>query len=825
MTSANPWRFLSPLEDNDSDRQLLGLTRPDELRIVTDLIASSNATILYAHSGIGKSSLVNSGLIPILKGRGYFVFPTRPRPPWSMADPTRAFKDCILRGLEIPKLSREDTLQLEALRDQLDRFLAQKGDIDLDSLDDLKAKISCFHQDKAAWQELHERLSTLIDAPLTEFLAELRAFAGPRVKIVMICDQFEELFVHYGNTAEMFHFVEQIGQVRRHKGLDIHFLFSLREDWVGCMIEFRQAIPTVFHHYFKLNPLTVSRASAILRVPPIQFGVTFQADAVQHILTDLSACYSNNLREKGNVLALVPSDSEDPYIELPALQILADKMWQTRNQVNHPFTLDHYQSLSTSPDTSPAQWVLDHYITDQLDQIKDDNQSEKGMRRLRTDILYLLTDGSRHRRGLKSETLLSMLKKRPAASQDEVTPRDSRHLQAVIEPLVECRLVRHFQTSDGQGKYELAHDFAVRTVVRIWTALDRQRSAEEAVYREVLQEKEARLAQMENREKFLLNWLQTSTIGVFAISALCLFEYFMNRNAFLLSFDFWESMMALLFGFVAARFALSLVMRFFSNAMLDLSLLILVFAHVATRPLRGEQLKLGTSVDTVWYSSLSCIGLITLGILLSGVLRSLFKNRRFVNILSLELVGAAIIFTINIFLISYSINVIKLENIFPDSTGLEKTIGFLIPTILYVVVTSLLLSKGRNFGSYHLVKLSGQDAGFFQVLWRQILFIGWLMAIAYLTSILYSTFELDGLASGMIIVLLLWVASSYVVYLISGGIGNIYDVLSFTTPAFGDGPPVLKTRSRIFLNVAKKISNLVSIASSITKMMSGIRLD
>lgn len=93
----NPWRFLESLDaDNPGDFDLLKSTRAHELEIVRNLILSSKVTLLYAFSGNGKSSLINAGIIPTFQRSGFGVFRTRPRPAFSLANPSQAIKDCLV---------------------------------------------------------------------------------------------------------------------------------------------------------------------------------------------------------------------------------------------------------------------------------------------------------------------------------------------------------------------------------------------------------------------------------------------------------------------------------------------------------------------------------------------------------------------------------------------------------------------------------------------------------------------------------------------------------------------------------------------------------
>lgn len=108
-TAGNPWRFLTALDGtSEIDRQLVQVTRRDEVQLISHMVAAARVSVLYSFSGNGKSSIVNAGLIPFLTTNRYAVFRVRPRPPWSIDRPTQAFKESILRDVNLPLLRPSD---------------------------------------------------------------------------------------------------------------------------------------------------------------------------------------------------------------------------------------------------------------------------------------------------------------------------------------------------------------------------------------------------------------------------------------------------------------------------------------------------------------------------------------------------------------------------------------------------------------------------------------------------------------------------------------------------------------------------------------------
>ena len=345
----NPWRFLTALDgDNATDRELVALTRWNELQIIANMVAASRISILYAFSGNGKSSLINAGLIPFFKENGYAVFRMRPRPPWSIENPTQSFKDSLLRDVNLPLFKRSDLEIIQTTRNYLKTLPEERTKEIENFLARLESKITDSTESSLNTGDFKTYLQNYLDKSLAEFISHIQSVLDPETNLLFICDQFEELFVHYGNTPEMDEFVSQLGEVWADNSLRVHLLFSMREDWVGSMIEFRRSIPDIFTNYFKLDPITRSRAGDILTLPLKGVGIKVETKVVDKILDDLVQAYSMNQKERFAEVKLTPSPQKDPFIELPALQVLADKLWETKDTVKHPFSLAHYQSLKNS---------------------------------------------------------------------------------------------------------------------------------------------------------------------------------------------------------------------------------------------------------------------------------------------------------------------------------------------------------------------------------------------------------------------------------------------------------------------------------------------
>lgn len=836
-TAKNPWRFLTALDGNDeTDRDLLALTRKDEIQIIANMVAASRVSILYAFSGNGKTSLINAGLIPFFITNGYAVFKMRPRPPWSIENPCQAFKDSILRDISLPLFRRADLEILETVLGRLTNIPEAMNKEIENFLDRLKSKISSLADNSLDIANFKASLGNHLDKPLVEFVSHLQSVLDPEANILFICDQFEELFVHYGNTPEMHEFVSQLGEVWADNSLRAHLLFSMREDWVGNMIEFRRAVPDIFTNYFKLNPLTRSRAGNILTLPlRTTVGLSFENKAVEQLLDDLVQAYSINQKESFSEVTLTPSPEGDPFIELPALQVLADKLWETKGTVDKPFTLAHYESLKNSDeeeptaktvsidkaehpedDFSPAQVVLDNYMTDLLDNTPaSDKLSPKEWREFQIDFLYLLTDKIRHRRALPEHHLLEEVKKiRPPGL--ELPAVDEALLMEAIKPLVKIRLVREEATKDGKKQYELAHDFAVRSAVRNWRQLDRERTSELAIINAEKQEKEEKLIAFEKNQRRTLRFLQI-------VPALALFVLIYSFYKLLGNVTTVQQSLTFVSAGLLLPFSLVLTVGLLVQHKLSVLLASLcgssacVYLYLINSILKKSS---GTSLTDEHFALLFAIPFLVFLLLtyyrviydISKRLNDSLIIQKIFSILWSELV--------DILIISLIAAIIFLYLIISNSLSIDGEIGLLLYSILFsmvpVLIFSVWISKEGKTPGYHWAGISikgvnKESLSFGHAVLRQLLFVLWFITLIY--SISKLILKLNPSPEQFLITLLfvgpifLWSAIGSLIIWFTKDHRNIYDVLAGTKPVF-----IEDTTTRIY---AKRITSMLIHKSTI----------
>ncbi|NIM11888.1 MAG: tetratricopeptide repeat protein [Candidatus Aminicenantes bacterium] len=233
---------LRPFSDTDHDRRLF-FGRDEEIQYIWHSILVENLFVLFAKSGMGKTSLLHAGLMDLLRRNHFLPLVIR------FNDRDRALLDTIYPGMEKAIARRNEAVDKNK---KIDYEPGETG------------TLWQFFKTAAFW--------TADDKPLTP---------------VLIFDQFEEFFtMHPLEHREAF--IEQLadlvrGRVPRalresFKSSQSHFpysetppkvkiIISLREDYLGYLEDLTREIPGILRNRFRLLPLTREQAREAIVKP------------------------------------------------------------------------------------------------------------------------------------------------------------------------------------------------------------------------------------------------------------------------------------------------------------------------------------------------------------------------------------------------------------------------------------------------------------------------------------------------------------------------------------------------------------------------------
>ena len=194
-------------------------------------VLSVSLLLLFARSGLGKTSLLQASLFPRLRAKPFLPVMVR----LNVAEESlveavaRSFNEaCKAECLELPELRKDGLWEL------LSSALVWRGDL-------LLTPVLVFDQ--------FEEVFTLRDKTFRDGLAEeLGALAT-------------------GVPPERLRPKREDAQEQSEEQPDVKIVISLREDFVGALEEFTLAIPNLFHERLRLKPLTEEGARDAITKP------------------------------------------------------------------------------------------------------------------------------------------------------------------------------------------------------------------------------------------------------------------------------------------------------------------------------------------------------------------------------------------------------------------------------------------------------------------------------------------------------------------------------------------------------------------------------
>ena len=338
-STQNPWPGLRAFTENDHD---FFFGRERETAELLDLVQRCTVIVLYGQSGLGKTSMLQAGLFPGLKGLDFL--PLRVR--FDHSD-------------EAPELAQQIKNELAAHLDRMQIAGPRPG------------------PKETLWEFFHRR--------------DLD-FWGPRNRLltpVVVFDQFEEVFT-LGQRSEqtgarVARFAQELEAVLEHRPpqavrerldanpdealhYDLHsegvkFIVSLREDFLADLDPWRARMPSLLPNRFRLERMTGAQALDV-----VQRGGRDLVDAeVAHGIVDFVSksqrAHSVRSMEQRDVepalLSVVCDELNRRRVDAGKAQITADFLSHEREEIIQSF----YERAFDDIDPRVRDWVEDRLLT------------------------------------------------------------------------------------------------------------------------------------------------------------------------------------------------------------------------------------------------------------------------------------------------------------------------------------------------------------------------------------------------------------------------------------------------------------------------------
>jgi WD40 repeat protein len=273
--------YIGPRPFERADRiNFFGRTR--EARDLLSLIMAERVVLFYAQSGAGKTSLLNTQIIPALEDEGFYVLPVvrvgsdaPPDVPPAMVKNIFVFS--VWMGL-VGKETQLTTLTGTDLEDALNAWLS--------------------------------------DSPLDD-MGELRP-------PLLIIDQFEEILTTHRDRWQDAHgFFEQLARMLEHNP-KLGVVLAMREDHVAGLDPYATLLPRRLKARFRMEQLKADGALEAVKKPAQNAGHPFDSGVAEKLVDDLRRVRMLSGQDEQPPEAAVLG----PYIEPVQLQVVCRRLWE-----------------------------------------------------------------------------------------------------------------------------------------------------------------------------------------------------------------------------------------------------------------------------------------------------------------------------------------------------------------------------------------------------------------------------------------------------------------------------------------------------------------
>ncbi|MGH3976344.1 MAG: hypothetical protein ACRDS9_23950, partial [Pseudonocardiaceae bacterium] len=467
-----PYVGLVPFDEKDAE-YFFGRERESDL-IVANLTAL-RLTLLYAPSGVGKSSVLRAGVLPRLHNID--------------DDP---YDD--LAGAAVAYVNTWRDVPLESVAAAVTDAVAQV----------------------TGAGPVEEGVPTLSVAWLREVLRQSRVSA-----IYLILDQFEEYLLYHAMERGEEGLTAELGRILSARDLPVHVVLSMREDALAGLDCFKGRVPNLFANYLRLAHLSRDAAQTAIEGPLDRYNRVVAPDQMMSIEPGLIGALLDQIRT-GHVRVAAEGAAPDGFvsdnrgdIETPFLQLVLTRLWNQERA-----TGSSWLRQSTLDDLGGAERIVQSHLDNVMADLSPAQID------VAAAVFRHLITRSGTKFALAAEDLAD-LSKRPVSAVQDLLETLSAGPQRILRPVPPAVGI------EGPSRYEIFHDVMAAAVLEWCRRHETQRQQAEAFRHLIAERKEAQTAAETARRKLrqtrLTVGLAIMLIVVVALSFFALQTYRINN--------------------------------------------------------------------------------------------------------------------------------------------------------------------------------------------------------------------------------------------------------------------------------------------------------
>lgn len=434
-TDENPYVGLTHFTEVHADR-FFG--RDPECALIIGNLRAARLTLLYAESGVGKSSALRAGVVARLRGYADRDLEARGSPRL-VPVVFSAWSERPVAGL------------IRAIDDAVRPYLADGVVLELPE-DDLEQAIAA--------------ASEAIDATL-----------------LIILDQFEEYFLYPEDQVEQKRVAAQLARCVNRADLRANFLISIREDSYARLGDlFRGKIRNVYANFLQLDFLNRNGAREAIEKPLDGESVEVESALVDAVLDQVGRTPITSTENGAEAKAR-------DEVETTYLQLVMRRLWEVEAESG-----SRELRLRTLEDLGGAQAIISGHLDRAMEDGADgDGGLTDAQRQVAASIFKFLVTTEGTKIALTARDI-SDYSKRPASEIEPVLQHLSSPRLHILRPVAA-------EDGQGKPRFEIFHDALARPIVEWRTGVEEE-ELEERVNKERAEKERAQraAAEAERRE-------------------------------------------------------------------------------------------------------------------------------------------------------------------------------------------------------------------------------------------------------------------------------------------------------------------------------------